>query len=85
MAKEKSLFLLTAQRHIIKDSGIMVWCMEKVNFNGLMDQSMMDNLSMGRRMATVLSLMLMVDIIRDIGLQVNRMELELYTKKLEKK
>lgn len=59
--------------------------MEKVNFNGLMDQSMMDNLSMGRRMATVLSLMLMVDIIRDIGLQVNRMELELYTKKLEKK
>ena len=55
--------------------------MEKVNFNGLMDQSMMDNLSM----ATVLSLMLMVDIIRDIGLQVNRMELELYTKKLEKK
>ena len=59
--------------------------MEKVNFNGLMDQSMMDNLSMGRRMVTVLSLMLMVDIIRDIGLQVNRMELELYTKKLEKK
>jgi hypothetical protein len=59
--------------------------MEKVNFNGLMDQFMMDNLSMGRRMATVLSLMLMVDIIRDIGLQVNRMELELYTKKLEKK
>lgn len=59
--------------------------MEKVNFNGLMDQSMMDNLSMGRRMATVLSLMLMVDIIRDIGLQVNRMELELYTKKLENK
>ena len=59
--------------------------MEKVNFNGLMDQFMMDNLSMGRRMVTVLSLMLMVDIIRDIGLQVNRMELELYTKKLEKK
>ena len=59
--------------------------MEKVNFNGLMERSMMDNLSMGRRMVTVLSLMLMVDIIRDIGLQVNRMELELYTKKLEKK